>query len=353
MTPDLADRYEASRASDDDLDAVVGVVEAADQTLGVPYEPIREELLYTWHLPTTDFERDTRVVREGGTVVAYGEAIWRHPDEGGPLQLFVRVHPDHRGAGIGTWLVEWGERLARERGSPGIRSFIVDRDAPAHELLRARGYLGVRSVFTMRKDLEAGEVPGSPPAGVTIRPYEDADERVLFELHEASFAEHWGFRPRSFDDFNEDLHGEGWDPALVCLADADGEEVGYIVPFFFGSYGYIGILGVVKPWRGRGIAKALLRWSFADLASRGAVEVRLNVDAQNVHGAVALYEGVGMAAIRRYDLLDLGTDEAKAQMGVTAASTRLAVPAFPDRTVPGTANLDRVRNDEVRRSSHE
>jgi ribosomal protein S18 acetylase RimI-like enzyme len=110
------------------------------------------------------------------------------------------------------------------------------------------------------------------------------------------------------------LHGEGWDPSWYGIADADGEVVGFIVPFFFGTYGYVGILGVLKPWRGRGIAKALLRRSFAELGSLGAGQVRLNVDAQNVHGAVALYEGVGMTADRRYDLLDLGTDEAAAQI---------------------------------------
>jgi GNAT superfamily N-acetyltransferase len=65
------------------------------------------------------------------------------------------------------------------------------------------------------------------------------------------------------------LHGEGWDPSLARLADADGEVVGFIVPFFFRTYGYVGILGVLKPWRGRGIAKALLRRSFAELRQPG------------------------------------------------------------------------------------
>lgn len=114
----------------------------------------------------------------------------------------------------------------------------------------------------MRKDVEAQERPGSPPAGVTIRPYEDADERVLFELHEASFAEHWGFRPKSLEGFNEDLHGEGWDPSFVRLADADGESVGYVVPFFFGSYGYIGTRGAEAVARSRdceGAAPSVLR----------------------------------------------------------------------------------------------
>jgi GNAT superfamily N-acetyltransferase len=163
-------------------------------------------------------------------------------------------------------LTTWGERLAHEHRSEGVRAFTADRDASAQDLLRSRGYVQVRSSFTMRKDLEAGEDPGTPPPRVSIRRYEDADERVLFELDQASFAEHWGFRPTSFKSFNQELHGEDWDPSLVFLADAGEETVGYVVPFLFETCGYVGSLGVLEEWRGRGIGKALLRRSFAELA---------------------------------------------------------------------------------------
>jgi mycothiol synthase len=309
MDLDVLGGFEAGPVRERDLDDVVRVLEAADRALDLPPEPMREELLWTWHLPTTNLDRDTRVLRDAETVIAYGGAIWKHPDEGGPLNLSVRVHPDYRGAGIGTSLTTWGERLAHERGSEGVRAFTADRDASAQDLLRSRGYVQVRSSFTMRKDLEAGEDPGTPPPRVSIRRYEDADERVLFELDQASFAEDWGFRPMSFESFNQELHGEDWDPSLVFLADAGEETVGYVVPFLFETCGYVGSLGVLKEWRGRGIGKALLRRSFAELAGRGMREARLGVDTQNVYGAVALYEGVGMSVYRRYDIFDIGTSE--------------------------------------------
>ena len=34
------------------------------------------------------------------------------------------------------------------------------------------------------------------------------------------------------------------------------------------------------------------------------------MDTQNVDGAVAVYEGVGMSVYRRYDRFDIGTSEA-------------------------------------------
>jgi mycothiol synthase len=310
MELDVLRGFEVGPARQRDLDDVVRLLEAADQALDLPTEPMREELLWTWHLPTTNLDRDTRILRDAETVIAYGEAIWKHPEEGGPLSLFVRVHPGYGGAGIGTSLTTWGERLAYERGAEGVRAFAADRDASAQDLLRSRGYVRVRSSFTMRKDVGPGEDPGTPPPGVSIRRYEDADERVLHEVDQASFAEDWGFRPTSFESFNEELHGEDWDPSLVFLAVAGEETVGHVVSFRFETRGYVGLLGVLKEWRRRGIGRSLLRRSFAELADRGMREVRLGVDAQNVHGAVALYEGVGMSVHRRYDTFDIGTSEA-------------------------------------------
>jgi len=320
MDGDVLRSLETGPARESDLDDVVRVLEAADGALGLPPEPIREELTWLWHLPTTDLERDTRILRDGDAVIAYGEAVWKHPDQGGPLGLSVRVHPDYRGAGIGSWLLRWGEGLASERGSDGVRTWAADRDASAQDLLRSRGYVHVRSAFTMRKDLEADVDPGAPPAGVRIRRYEDADERVLYEVDQASFAEHWGFRPMSLESFNEELHGEDWDPSLVFLAQASGTTVGYVVSFLFEMCGYVGSLGVLEEWRRHGIGTALLRRAFAELAGRGSREVRLGVDTQNVHSAVAVYEGVGMSVYRRYDAFDIGTSEAAELTGGTEAS---------------------------------
>jgi hypothetical protein len=44
------------------------------------------------------------------------------------------------------------------------------------------------------------------------------------------------------------------------------------------------------------------------------------VDTQNVHGAVAVYEGVGMSVYRRYDVFDVGTSEAAERTGGAGAS---------------------------------
>jgi ribosomal protein S18 acetylase RimI-like enzyme len=46
----------------------------------------------------------------------------------------------------------------------------------------------------------------------------------------------------------------------------------------------------------------LLRASFAEFGRRGIPRVRLNVDSDNLTGAVSLYERAGMRVVTSYDL---------------------------------------------------
>ena len=49
--------------------------------------------------------------------------------------------------------------------------------------------------------------------------------------------------------------------------------------------GWVGDLGVLPEWRGRGIARALLAASFEAFRARRLATARLNVDAENETGS--------------------------------------------------------------------
>ena len=66
----------------------------------------------------------------------------------------------------------------------------------------------------------------------------------------------------------------------------------------------IGILGVRKHWRGRGLGRALLLQGFGALYGRGKRVVGLMVDAGNETGAVQLYESAGMRVASREDVYE-------------------------------------------------
>jgi len=64
--------------------------------------------------------------------------------------------------------------------------------------------------------------------------------------------------------------------------------------------GWIGTLGVRRPWRKRGLGQALLLHSFGEFYKRGTKTIGLGVDAQNPTGATRLYQRVGMQAASEF-----------------------------------------------------
>jgi ribosomal protein S18 acetylase RimI-like enzyme len=174
----------------------------------------------------------------------------------------------------------------------------------AAELVRSCGYTPVRSWWHMETDLQAGYEPGPAPDGIRIEPFRAGpDDEQVYAVIEESFAEHWGFAPTPYNEWRRvHFERESVDPSLWFLA-WDGDRLaGAITAGRRLEMGWIGVLGVLKPWRGRGIAAALLQRAFAEMAARGYGRVGLNVDAQNTTGATALYEKVGMSIAKRFDV---------------------------------------------------
>jgi ribosomal protein S18 acetylase RimI-like enzyme len=94
------------------------------------------------------------------------------------------------------------------------------------------------------------------------------------------------------------------DPSLVDLATEGDEVVGACVARIVEGAGWIDVVAVRRPCRGRGIARALLTRSFAELAGRGHARVLLNVDSHNATGATGLYESVGMRVRRSFHIFE-------------------------------------------------
>jgi ribosomal protein S18 acetylase RimI-like enzyme len=144
----------------------------------------------------------------------------------------------------------------------------------------------------MRRSL-AGDVE-SPAAleGIVLRPYRDDDLRATYDVIEEAFSEHWGFEPFTFEEHVHEM--ARMDPSLIVMASVDGDAVGTAFASLIEGEGWVDVIGVLRPWRGRGAAKAMLLTLFAALRAVGARSVTLNVDSENDTGATALYEAVGM-----------------------------------------------------------
>ena len=293
-------------AAADDLEAVATVF-AADDIDDVGEVVLDADFIGSaWNRSGFDLATDAWVVvDDAGAIVGYAHAMRDGPDV---VDSWGLVHPAHRGRGLGPALLDRIEGRAGQllAGVPDakVRQSVNAGDRAAAAMLQARGLRLVRHFWHMGIDLEGSVNAGHTPDGIEIAgvdPFQDLPtmHAVLIE----AFADDWGYHPDPFDEWADDYAGSpNYDPTLWLLALDGTEPVAALVAQVYGDRGWISEIGVLKSHRGRGIADALLRRSFATFAERGFGRVMLNVDAENPTGATALYERVGMRIIKRWDL---------------------------------------------------
>ena len=262
-----------------------------------------------WSSPGFQPSEDAWVVTDPNrAIVAYGSVT---PDGEGKIKSWGVVHHDHRGRGLGAALLDRMEARAsqRLRGIPAgkMHTAVGDADASAVELVRSRGFAHVRTFRHLQIDLAGPPLdPGEPPDGIAIGGI--APERDLRRVHAIfveAFSREWGYRVIPFEEWlGSEVEVPSFDASLWLLATAGDASVGALTGVVWGDRGWVGELGVLAPWRGRGIASALLRRAFATFASRGLPRVMLNVDSQNSTGAVRLYERAGMRTARAWDVYE-------------------------------------------------
>jgi ribosomal protein S18 acetylase RimI-like enzyme len=171
-------------------------------------------------------------------------------------------------------------------------------------MLSDRGLRPIRHFWHMQVDLEGPVEPGPAPDGIEITGIEPRDDlRAIHGIIDSAFADDPSHHPEPFERWVvDDTAGPGYDPTLWLLARDGGVPVGALTASAGDDVGWVDYLAVLRSHRGRGVGSALLRRAFATFAARGLPRVRLNVDADNVTGATAVYEGVGMRVVNRWDL---------------------------------------------------
>jgi mycothiol synthase len=221
------------------------------------------------------------------------------------------VRPEARRRGIGRRLLAWAEARARATvaegrgGSPDLPHVLsmgtATHVAPAMAFAEALGYERVRYGFVMHRDLREPIVETPMPAGLETRPVTPDQHRRIWDADVEAFRDHWEAGVPHEEDFvrffaNPDLDTSMWQVAW------DGDEVaGSIVNGIYPAenarlgmeLGWLEHVSVRRPWRGRGLASALIGRSLHVLRERGMTFAALGVDAENPTGALGLYERHG------------------------------------------------------------
>jgi mycothiol synthase len=313
-------RYVSRAANHQDVDQVVELINAAWLADLGTVGTNRDELLIEWGMPQLDLQTDTQVIlTSGGQLVGY-LVVW-DAEPHVRIYLFGRVHPDYRGQGIGNHLVEWGEARALrsvgkapERARISLHTSANHGDDPQRELFELRGFRLVRHFFRMLIEMEPETAPVAPiwPDGVQVRPFvRGQDERAAYHIIQDAFKDHWGFvQGETFEEWMHWIDGDkSFDPSVCYLAIADGAQGEEAVAVLMSrseweedpSIAWVDELGVLRPWRRKGIALALLQHAFDQYHKRGKYKVGLGVDGQSLTGATRLYERAGMRVMRQFD----------------------------------------------------
>jgi mycothiol synthase len=312
LPADLAARFTIDRASPDDAEAVFGLLAAHEQkVLGhvdSTLEDTRQELC-AQASGGTRFQRVVWGARPDRLVGWW----WTDPRPGSAsLRSDVHVHPD-LDASDADAIARWGwsqvRRWARQRYQhwcgepPYLDTASLHGDPDTEHRLIAAGFERVRTFWRMTGRVADEPATTRAPAEVVVRGVNYADDvntRTVYRIREASFADHWGKQPETYETFMSRWQASaGFDPSLWFIAELDARPVGILLASRRKAVEqtlFVNTLGTLTEARRRGVGSALLHHAFEVARAEGCSELSLGVDSDNPTGAPALYRRAGLEA---------------------------------------------------------
>jgi mycothiol synthase len=312
--PGLRMRHFAGPEDYPGMHAVNQAAELADET---EYMTSLAEFTNAYeHLLNCDPHRDVTIVEVDGRMVAYSRVFWSELNEGGRgYNCFGFVDPAWRRRGIATALLPRNEALLRSIAAEHdvapkwLESQSAETNAGNVALLERAGYRAVRWDYDMvRANLD--EIPDVPlPEGLEVRPVTRDQYRSIWEADKEAFRDHWGQHDASEEAWGRFRDEPSYaDPSLWRVA-WDGDQVAGLVittipheanEHFGRKRGYVDSVAVRRPWRRRGLARALLADGLRAMRDAGLTSANLGVDTENPTGALRLYEDLGFAPDKRF-----------------------------------------------------
>lgn len=301
-----------------DHPAMLHVYSAAHEADGIEEVNTLEQFTLNYAtLVNCDPERDILLAQVDGELVAYARVFWQDLVEGGrSYECFGFVHPDWRRRGIGAAMLRHNEARAREiaAGHPDAEpkwfgSEGIDADPGNAALLRGAGYEPARWFYDMVAASLDGITAPSMPEGLDLRPVTHDQYRRIWEAEAEAFRDHWGEAEWTETDWERfDADPDHADPHLWRVA-WDGDEVAGVVvttvPVAENErHGrarvYVAGVSVRRPWRRRGLARALLASSLTAAREAGYTSASLGVDTDSPTGATSLYRSLGFEPERTF-----------------------------------------------------
>jgi ribosomal protein S18 acetylase RimI-like enzyme len=301
-----------------DVEAIVALLTDINQHDQPGWFPSVAGLANDWS-PTGTFkpDRDLQGLELDGRLIGIARHTWRERPAVVNHRLEVYVRPELRRQGHGTRLLDWAEARARSsvatgEGGPRCKAQQfggggLDSE-PFRRFAGAKGYEPYRYHNEMRRPLADPIREARIADGLEIRPVRPEHHRAIWNADEEAFRDHWDHAEPVEGDFERFFNDPNIDTSLWQVA-WDGDEVaGLVINSIIAIeneqtgelVGWLDSVATRRPWRGRGVASALIARSLAVLRERGMEIASLGVDVENPTGALGLYESFGFRPTRRW-----------------------------------------------------
>jgi ribosomal protein S18 acetylase RimI-like enzyme len=266
------------------------------------------------HLSNCNPYTDMLFAEINGEVIAYNRVFWRAEPSGTHIYNIIGfMLPEWRRKGIGRAMLYFAEdrlrQISAEHPKEAPRTFDAwasDGELGWHALLKEEGYQAVRFGHSMVRPLDTPVEISPLPEGFEIRPAIPEHYRLIWEADYKAFEESWGYTPPTEEDYQIFLNEKIFSPHLWKVAWAGDQVAGMVLSFvnedenqaYARKRGYTEGISVGKPWRRRGVARALLTRALQMFQDMGMEEAALGVDTQNPNKALHLYESVGFRSVK-------------------------------------------------------
>lgn len=252
-----------------------------------------------------------------GHLVGYTRGWWKNEMAGALMHLHTGfVAPTWRRRGVGGAMLRWIEDRQRAVGlqlsanrSQLFNVYITEGELARAALLESAGYHIERHFFSMVRPNLQDITPFRLPDGLEIRPVVPEHCGPIWAADQEAMRGHWGMAETeagAFDAWQGEtadsrhLWSVAWDAATdqvvgqvrAFVRDAENARNGRL-------RGYTEFISVREPWRGRGVARALIAHSLQTQARAGLTESALEVDSGNATGATCTYEACGFGTTAR------------------------------------------------------
>jgi len=300
----------------DDIASMNDIANAVRRSQGDDFYTTAQQMQQFYEDPPgSDPARDVAVAEIDGHIVGYGRAAW-HQQSDGPRIYEVLAFVDPMVAGNELFMamvdaLETRLRVIAAEHPPGEKLFETfggDSAAEREALLLGLGYEPVRHGYAMLRP-SVDDLPDAPlPEGLEIRDVLPEHLPAIWAADQEAFRDHWGFAPATDGDYKRFLADPVTSDTSLWRVAWDGDEVAGQVRAYINDEeneqlgrkrGYTEFISVRRPWRRRGLARALIAASFPLLRARGMTEAGIGVDTENVSGALSVYEKCGFRPISR------------------------------------------------------